>query len=139
MVDDKTSSDAPATKFAKLLPADLTAAFLSAKAGLIASLGETEAAGSIFWTFVGILILSPFYFHYVVKTRTRAQVAFMSATFVVFAISIADTSFRTYLTGFSSLSWTDFVIKATSIVLPTLWVFLVAPIIMDSQNLDAKP
>jgi hypothetical protein len=139
MADDKTSSESPTVKFAKLLPADLTAAFLSAKAGLIASLGETEAAGSIFWTFVGILLLSPFYFHYVVKTRTRVQVAFMSATFVVFAVSIADTSFRTYLTGFSFLSWTDFLIKAMAIVLPTLWVFLVAPIIMDSQDGNSKP
>ena len=138
MADTKTADDSPAVKFAKLLPADLTAAFLSAKAGLIAALGETEAAGSVFWTFVGILILSPFYFHYVVKPRTRLQVAFMSATFVVFAVSIADTSFRAYLTGFSYLSWTDFVIKATAIVLPTLWVFLVAPIIMDSQDGEAK-
>lgn len=63
----------------------------------------------------------------------------MSATFVVFAVSIADTSFRTYLTGFSFLSWTDFLIKAMAIVLPTLWVFLVAPIIMDSQDGNSKP
>ena len=139
MADDKTPPESPTGKFAKLLPADLTAAFLSAKAGLIASLGETEAAGSIFWTFVGILLLSPFYFHYVVKTRTRVQVAFMSATYVVFAVSIADASFRTYLTGFSFLSWSDFLIKATAIVLPTLWVFLVAPIIMDGQNGESKP
>jgi hypothetical protein len=138
MAEDKAVQESPTTKFAKLLPADLTAAFLSAKAGLIASLGETEAASSIFWTFVGILVLSPFYFRYVVKTTTRLRIAFMSATFVVFAVSIADTSFRTYLTGFSFLSWTDFVIKATAIVLPTLWVFLVAPIIMDSQEGDAK-
>ena len=46
MADARTSKDSPAVKFAKLLPADLTAAFLSAKAGLIASLGETEAAGA---------------------------------------------------------------------------------------------
>lgn len=137
MEDDKTVQESPTTKFAKLLPADLTAAFLSAKAGLIASVGETQAAGPIFWTFVGILALSPFYFRYVVKTRTRLKVAFMSATFVVFAVSIADTSFRTYLMSFSFLSWTDSVIKATAIVLPTLWVFLVAPIIMDSQQGDS--
>jgi Ca2+/Na+ antiporter len=138
MADDKAVQESPTTKFAKLLPADLTAAFLSAKAGLIASLGEVEAAGSIFWTFVGILGLSPFYFRYVVKTHTRRQIAFMSATFVVFAVSIADASFRTYLTQFYLLTWTDFVIKTTAIVLPTLWVFLVAPIIMDSQEDDAK-
>jgi hypothetical protein len=137
MADDHAVQESPATKFAKLLPADLTAAFLSAKAGLIASLNETQAAGPIFWTFVGILVLSPFYFRYVVKTRTRLQIAFMSATFAIFAVSIADTSFRTYLTGFNFLSWTDFPIKVTAIVLPTLWVFLVAPIIMDSQGGDA--
>lgn len=134
MTDSKDVSGKPAVNFSKLLPADLTAAFLSTKAGLIASLGETEAAGSIFWVFVGILVLSPFYFNYVTKIRTRRSIAFMSLTFVVFAISIADTSFRTYLANFSYLAPADFLIKVLAIALPGLWVFIVAPIIMGSEG-----
>lgn len=137
MPDDTSPPASPAVQFSKLLPADLTAAFLSAKAGLITALGEPDADAAIFWTFAGILILSPFYFRFVTKARTRLQIAFLSATFVVFAISIADKQFSAYLTGFRLLSGIGFALTAIAIVLPILWVFLVAPIIMDSES-EAK-
>jgi hypothetical protein len=138
--DSQPASDSAAARFSKLLPADLTAGFLSAKAGLLAALGEPAADEPIFWTFAGILILSPFYFYFVVKTRSRLQIAFLSATFVVFAISIADKQFSAYLTGFEALSGIAFGLTALAIVLPILWVFLVAPIVMEhSQGETNKP
>lgn len=125
--------EAAPAKLAKLLPADLTAAFLSAKAGLIMAMGEPDADGPIFWTFVGILAISPFYFRWVVKARTRLQIVFLSVTFIIFAISIAQSQFASYLGGFTALAGIAFPLAAVAIVLPTLWVFLVAPIVEDAQ------
>jgi hypothetical protein len=137
-LDSQPASESPAARFSKLLPADLTAGFLSAKAGLLAALGEPAADVPIFWTFVGILLLSPFYFYFVVKTRHYLQIAFLSATFVVFAISIADKQFSAYLTGFEALSGIAFGLTAIAIVLPILWVFLVAPIVMEHSQGEAN-
>jgi hypothetical protein len=74
MPDEKPSTDVAPERLAKLLPADLTAAFLSAKAGLLAALGDPTAGGAVFWTFVGILLVSPFYFRWVVKAKTGLEV-----------------------------------------------------------------
>jgi hypothetical protein len=125
--------DGAPTRLAKLLPADLTAAFLSAKAGLIAALGEPNGDGPIFWTFVGILAISPFYFRWVIKAQTRLEIVFLSVTFVIFAISIAQPEFSSYLGQYKALAAIDFPLKASAIVLPILWVFLVAPIVGDIQ------
>jgi hypothetical protein len=133
MPDEKSAADAAPARLAKLLPADLTAAFLSVKAGLLSALGDPNANGPIFWTFVGILLISPFYFRWVVKAQTRLQVTFLSVTFVIFAISIAQPQFSSYLTQYKLLSAIDFPLTAIAIVLPILWVFLVAPIVEDVQ------
>lgn len=132
MPDDKPTTEPNATRVSKLLPADLTAAFLSAKAGLISALATTEARNSaIFWTFVGILVVSPLYFYYVAKARNPIRIGFLSATFVVFAISIADKEFSGYLTQYALLAGIDLVLQVIAIVLPILWVFLIAPIILE--------
>jgi hypothetical protein len=107
MPDNPPPPASSTVQISKLLPADLTAAFLSAKAGLIAALGEPPADGPIFWTFIGILVLSPFYFRFVTKAQSRLHIAFLSATFIVFAISIAYKQFSAYLTGFPLLSGID--------------------------------
>jgi len=137
-LDSQPASESAAARFSKLLPADLTAAFLSGKAGLVAALGEPAADEPIFWMFLGILVLSPFYFYFVVKTRSRLLIVFLSATFVVFAISIADKQFSAYLTGFQALSGIAFGLTAIAIVLPILWVFLVAPIVMEHSQGEAN-
>lgn len=134
MPDDKPTGSYDPKALAKLLPADLTAAFLSAKAGLLTALGDPAGNAPVFWTFIGILLISPFYFRYVLKVTSRLRQLFLSATFVVFAISIADKQFSSYLTSYRSLSGIDFALTAIAIVLPILWVFLVAPIIIDGEE-----
>jgi hypothetical protein len=123
---------------AKLLPADLTAAFLSVKAGLLSALGDPDANAPIFWSFVGILVVSPLYFRYVVKARGPLHTLFLSATFTVFAISIADEQFSSYLTQFWWLGNIEFALTAMAIILPILWVFLVAPIVMEKIQGNAQ-
>jgi hypothetical protein len=138
MADDK-SEDTPAAEstrpeVSKLLPADLTAAFLSAKAGLLTALGDPNADGPIFWTFVGILALSPVYFRFVMKARSWLRISFLSATFVVFSISIAYKQFSAFLSHVPRLTNIDFTLTAIAIALPILWVFLVAPIVLGSEK-----
>ena len=136
------TADSPQEKIAKLLPADITAAFLSAKAGLIAGAGE-RASTYIFWTFISILILSPAYFWYVTRARNILQVLFLMLSFIVFAVSIADVQFTNYLqVAFPDLK-SEQVIKVIAIVLPILWVFVISQIFVaalgDLVSDDAPP
>jgi len=125
------SEDTAQERITKLLPADITAAFLSAKAGLIAGAGE-RASTYIFWTFISILILSPAYFWYVTRAHNLLQVLFLMLSFVVFAVSIADVQFTNYLqTAFPNLK-IELVIKVIAIVLPILWVFVISQIFVSA-------
>jgi hypothetical protein len=137
------TADSPQEKISKLLPADITAAFLSAKAGLIAGAGGERASTYIFWTFISILILSPAYFWYVTRARNILQVLFLMLSFVVFAVSIADVQFTNYLeSAFPNLK-AEPVIKVIAIVLPILWVFVISQIFVaalgDLVSDDAPP
>jgi hypothetical protein len=127
------AQDSVPERLSKLLPADITAAFLSAKAGIVTYIKDPiPQSGPVFWTFVAILFIAPFYFRHVTKVRNLAHLIFLCASFVVFALSIATTQFVTYL---SSVHWgidgTDMTLNVIAIVLPILWVFLVANIFLS--------
>lgn len=134
-------ADSAATRVAKLLPADLTAAFLSAKAGLEAAMNQTGSQGPVFWTFIGMLAVSPFYFRYVNKTRDTVHISFLAATFTVFATSIAYTSFIGYLGAVSFLTAYNVnnILTAIAVVLPSLWAFVVAPTVLEKLKEDSGP
>ena len=127
MTDATAIKDTPQDRIAKLLPGDVTAAFLSAKAALV-SVAKEDAAVYVFWTFIAILILCPIYFSLVTRVRTKLHIAFLTMSFVVFAISIADTEFIAFFN--KVFSPVDFQppIKALSIVLPIMWTYLVTQI-----------
>jgi hypothetical protein len=126
---EKTESSA--TRVAKLLPADLTAAFLSAKAGLEAAMNQTESQSPVFWTFVAMLAVSPFYFRFVNRIRDRVHISFLAATFAVFATSIAYTSFIGYLGGLLTGYNVNNILTAIAVVLPSMWAFVVAPTVLE--------
>lgn len=117
--------DTAEERLTKLLPADVTAAFLSAKAGLVAFFGDPNAAGPVFWTFLVILAICPVYFWFVTKVTNYLHIAFLCLSFTVFAISIADDQFITYLPYLKST------INVAAIVVPILWAFLVARIFVE--------
>jgi hypothetical protein len=121
-------NDTPAERVSKLLPADITAAFLSAKAGLIATFKEPAADQYIFWTFVVILLLSPFYFWFVNNVRSIPQLIFLGLSFVVFSVSIADNQFIGFLTNVSPEINFDTPIRVVSVVLTVLWAFIISQI-----------
>jgi hypothetical protein len=128
------SADSAAAKVAKLVPADLTAAFLSVKAGLEAAMRDTGSDKFIFWTFIALVVLCPFYFRYVNKVKDRLHIWFLTATFVVFASSIAYTDFSAYLGTWAWLAArlnVDATLTAIAVVLPILWAFIVAPTILE--------
>jgi len=122
------TDDTPQDRIAKLLPADVTAAFLSAKAGLVALSGEA-AAPFVFWTFIAILAICPLYFWFVTRAKNVLQVAFLLLSFIVFAVSIADTQFIAYFQNICPQS--DKIrpfVQTASTVLPILWAFLISQI-----------
>jgi hypothetical protein len=117
------SDDTTIERVSKLLPADVTAAFLSGKEALAAYYNDpAERAGPIFWMFLVILILSPFYFRFYSKITSVPHIIFLSLSFVVFALSLANSDFRNVFPGLAEP------IKVTSIVLPILWAFLISNI-----------
>jgi hypothetical protein len=121
---DDTAQD----RITKLLPADVTAAFLSAKTALVALFGE-HAATYVFWTFVAILVICPFYFWFVTKAKNVLQIGFLMLSFVVFAVSIADTQFIAYLQKlFPQSENLEAIVRTTASILPILWAFLISQI-----------
>jgi hypothetical protein len=126
-------------KIAKLLPADITAAFLSAKASLDTAYGD-QANNKVFWTFLAVLALCPFYFWFVNQVRHRWQVFFLCCTFFVFALSIASKQFSAYLSSFEISAGIGPFIDVLAIVLPVLWVFVVARIFLQlaGGNIELK-
>jgi len=115
--------DSPIERVTKLLPADVTAAFLSAKEAIAAYYGDPlDRAAPIFWTFVVILLLSIAYFYYYSKITNIPHIAFLCLSFIVFSLSLANTDFMNFFP-----SWATG-IKVTSIALPILWAFLISNI-----------
>lgn len=118
------SSDNAIERVTKLLPADITAAFLSAKEALSAYYVDPfDRAAPVFWTFFAILLLSPFYFYFYSKIKNVFHIAFLAISFIVFALSLASTDFMNFFP-----IWASTGIKVSSIVLPILWAFLISNI-----------
>lgn len=128
---DAQNRDTPQDRLAKLLPGDVTAAFLSSKAALVAVAGENSAP-YVFWTFVMILMLCPFYFWFVTKAKSRFHIVFLTLSFVVFSISIANVEFEAYFKDYIPQA----VMRAVAIVLPILWTYLVTQISVAALNYE---
>lgn len=130
-------TDTNIDRLSKLLPADVTGAFLSAKAGIIAFFNDpTVSASPIVWTFLIILLLCPFYFRYVSGVGSKLQNMFLMASFVVFAISIASNQFIIF-----AHSWEETIgyslktpINLIAIVLPILWVSIITQIALGMMG-----
>lgn len=128
------SGDTPQDRLAKLLPGDVTAAFLSAKVALAAQ-NDDHVSTYVFWTFVAILCLCPLYFWFVTKAKTIFHTSFLTASFAVFAISIANVEFEAYFKD----SIPQAVVRAVAIVLPILWTYLVTQISVAALDHQAEP
>ncbi|HVY41527.1 MAG TPA: hypothetical protein VG966_00745 [Hyphomicrobiaceae bacterium] len=132
--DTDTASD----RISKLLPADITAAFLSARAGLNGFFQDAAtSAGFVFWTFVIILVLCPLYFWFASDVRKIYHVAFLALSFAVFSISIAASDFSVFLSQ-NHVPDANTYTNAVAIVLPAVWAFIVTPIVARNINVP-KP
>jgi hypothetical protein len=106
--------DTVVERLSKVLPADVTAAFLSAKAALLSAIGEPNADSYIFWTFILFLVACPFYFWFVSDTKNKWQIIFLCMSFIVFAISIAYNEFAAFLAS----DMIEPILIGTAIVVP---------------------
>jgi len=115
-------SDTAVDRFAKVLPADVTAAFMSIRAGLNA-IGESDTiTKSLIFSFLAILLVCPFYFRILLNVKSWLQNAFLCISFVIFGLSIANHDFIKFMGPRS-----DFPITIISVVLPILWAFMITP------------
>jgi hypothetical protein len=136
------ANDNSLDRFSKLLPADVTAAFISTKAALVAAVPAETQSGPIFWSFVLILLLCPPYFKYVSKIDNRWHRYFLVASAGVFAFALADKQIANVFIGvFGALDKNGTYLSAASvtpivtgiaIVLPILWTLLVSQIAMSA-------
>jgi hypothetical protein len=138
MPDQTATNDNSQDRLAKLLPGDVTAAFLSAKAALIASAHEA-AAPYVVYTFLGILVLCPFYFRFVLGVKSWPHIVFLTLSFVVFGLSIASTEFVAFFKDWPVQgSNPEPAINAAAIVLPILWTYLVTQISVATLKYDGS-
>ena len=129
-------SDGTLDKFSKLLPADVTAAFISTKSALVAANSGTSANLPVVLTFAALLCLCPWYFTWVSKVADPLQRLFLWLSSLVFAVSLANKE----LTGmFIDLAAkvpslnipaqeVEPTISGIAIVLPIVWTLIISQI-----------
>ena len=139
-----SASDNGLDRFSKMLPADITAAFISTKAALLSAVPAETQHYAVFLTFLFILCLCPYYFRYVSKIDNRWHRYFLIASSIVFAFALADKQIAAFFG--SIFGWIDkdgVFLKAASvspivagiaIVLPILWTLLVSQIAMSAVS-----
>lgn len=106
-------------RITKLLPADITAAFIAIKSGVpAANLGDVWVVGGA----VTILIIAPAYFFYVLKTRNLIHIIFLLLTYVVFVVTLANIEIGN--------TWADArnFVDGLAVISTPIWVFVVTPI-----------
>lgn len=134
------SSDTGLDRFSKMLPADVTAAFISTKASLVSAFQTPQQ--QVYPVVIGffiILCLSPFYFRYVTKIANRWHRYFLVGTSAVFAISLANVQLASFLIdAIAALKIpTEAVnpaVSAMSAVLPILWTLLISQIALSALS-----
>jgi hypothetical protein len=109
-------------RVSKLLPADVTAAFISAREALGAYYGQEHRAVPVVLAFAVILALCPFYFRHYSRITDTAHIAFLCLGFVVFALGLASVDF-----GNLFQAWKQ-EIKGISIALPIIWAYIISNI-----------
>lgn len=132
-------SDTGLDRFTKMLPADVTAAFISSKAALQSTFASEVQAYPIVITFLIILFLALFYFRWVTKIRNRWHLGFLVATSAVFAFSLADVQFASFLIDVLAkihipTVWINPLMRALSAVLPTLWTLIISQIALSALS-----
>lgn len=120
------ATDSASDRFSKILPADVTAAFLSVKLGLEAAFGAGQDSWPIVYSFIAILAICPFYFAILMSVTNKLQNAFLCLSFVVFGISIASVDFINVLPTEFSVP-----LEVVAIALPIIWAFLIAPMFLS--------
>jgi hypothetical protein len=136
------ANDNSLDRFSKLLPADVTAAFISTKAALVTAVPAETQYWAVFFSFVFILLMCPPYFKYVSKIDNRWHRYFLVGSAGVFAFALADKQVADVLISvFGVLDKNGTYLKASAvtpivtgiaIVLPILWTLLVSQIAMSA-------
>jgi hypothetical protein len=109
-------------RITKLLPADITAAFIAIKSAIPAVNVQND------WVVYGavvILLLSPAYFFFVLKTRSAIHICFLMATYVIFVMSLAPIEIGNVFPDLKSA------IHGLNVIATPIWVFVVTPIVAE--------
>jgi hypothetical protein len=133
------ATDSGLDRFSKLLPADVTAAFISTKSVLQAKFDSEHEHFPIIGFFLIILALSPLYFRWVTKIENQWHRYFLVATSAIFAFSLADKQFSSCLSvTLASVNvptvWVNPSITALAAVLPILWTLIVSQIALSALS-----
>src|SRR5690554_1657961 len=109
-------------RITKLLPADITAAFIAIKSAIPAVNVSNDWV--VYGAFV-ILLLSPAYFIFVLKTQSALHICFLMVTYVVFVMSLAPIELGNVLPDLRSS------IHGVNVIASPIWVFIVTPIVAE--------
>ncbi|QOZ75331.1 hypothetical protein XH83_07685 [Bradyrhizobium sp. CCBAU 53351] len=123
-----------------MLPADVTAAFISTKASLGSAFQAPEQQNyPVVISFLVILCLSPLYFRHVTKIANRWHRYFLVGTSAVFAISLANAQLASVLIdaiGALHIPTENVnpIVSAMSAVLPILWTLIISQIALSALS-----
>lgn len=118
-------NDELSQRITKLLPADITAAFIAIMSAVpAANLGEVW----VVYGAVGILILAPFYFVFVLKTKNALHIVFLLATYVIFVIALAAREIGNVAPALRET------VDGLAVIATPIWVFIVTPTIAAILN-----
>ena len=133
------SNDSGLDRFSKMLPADVTAAFISVKAALLTSFNAELQHYPVVISFLVILVLCPFYFQHVTKINNRWHRYFLVLTSAVFAFALADNQIAAFTIDILSTVGINTVavnpmVKALAIVLPILWTLIISQVALSALS-----
>ena len=122
-----------------MLPADVTAAFISVKAALLTSFNADLQHYPVVISFLVILVLCPFYFQHVTKINNRWHRYFLVLTSAVFAFALADNQIAAFtidilstagINTVPSIRWS----RRWRSFCPILWTLIISQVALSALS-----
>jgi hypothetical protein len=144
---DVKESDDYATRLLKLLPAEITGAYLAIR--LVSRPETNDNDGTIAIFAIVILLISPFFMYYVLKMNQIRQIIFLMFTYVVWIVNFEIARINGHSDLLKSWSASAGEIVETLVIwliapesikgIAIIWLLLLAPFVFAKGTMTAAP
>ena len=127
------SSDSQLDRLYKLLPAEITGAYIGVRT-LITPERNDQDQFLLFFAIL-ILIIAPFFYHFILKITSIWQIAFLTFSYVVWAANIDIMRISAYGNSTDYNAVIRFMLNSTFIKgLLVIWVLLLVPMVLQPEE-----